>query len=203
MKKIYFLLFTVSFYLTACNFDSNKQDHSDYEQNKKMIIDILKSDDGKKKIQEIFSDDKTKEKLILDDVIVKETIEKTLQSKKGRDFWKKGFEDPKFIQALAKGMKEEHKKILKELMKDPDYQVMVVNLFKDPDVEKQLIQLLKNKDFNKHIQTAITESIDTPLFQAKLEQAFLKSIESMNEKKEDKEDKEDAEKGEKQDSERN
>lgn len=180
MKKIGLFLLLYSLLLSACDFSRDKQASPDYEQNKKMIVDILKSDEGKKAIQEIFSDIEIKEKLIMDDATVKKAIEEALQSDKGMDFWKKAFEDADFIEALAKGMKDEHKGILKELMKDPDYQELVIHLLKDPEVEKQVTQLLKSKDFNKHLQSAITQTVETPLFQAKLDKALEKAIEQMN-----------------------
>lgn len=180
MKKIGLFLLLYSLLLSACDFSPDKQATPDYEQNKKMIVDILKSDEGKKAIQEIFSDNETKVKLIMDDETVRKAIEDALQSDKGTDFWKKAFADSDFIQALSKGMKSEHKKILKELMKDPEYQELVVHLLKDPEVEEQMTQLLKSKDFNKHLQSTIIETVETPLFQAKLEKALQKAIDQMN-----------------------
>ena len=35
----------------------------DYEQTKKMVVDILKTDDGKKAIQELMADDKYEGKI--------------------------------------------------------------------------------------------------------------------------------------------
>ena len=67
-----------------------------------MVVDILKTDDGKKAIQEVMSDEKLKEKLVMDHAVVTETIEKTLTSEKGTEFWKKTFEDPKFAESIAK-----------------------------------------------------------------------------------------------------
>ena len=38
----------------------------DYDQTKKMIVDILKTDQGKKAIQDVLTDEKMKQALILD-----------------------------------------------------------------------------------------------------------------------------------------
>ena len=67
-----------------------------------MVVDILKTDDGKKAIQDVLSDEKLKQKLIMDQAVVTETIQKTLTSEKGIEFWKKTFEDPKFAETIAK-----------------------------------------------------------------------------------------------------
>ena len=37
----------------------------DYEETKKMVVDILKTDDGKKAIQQVMSDEKMKSELIM------------------------------------------------------------------------------------------------------------------------------------------
>ena len=57
-----------------------------------MVVDILKTDDGKKAIQDVMSDEKLREKLVMDQTVVTETIQKTLTSEKGTEFWKKNFE---------------------------------------------------------------------------------------------------------------
>ena len=61
-----------------------------------MVVDILKTDDGKKAIQEVMSDEKMKEKLVMDQKVVSDTIQQTLTSDKAIEFWKKTFSDPKF-----------------------------------------------------------------------------------------------------------
>ncbi len=53
-----------------------------------MVVDILKTDDGKKAIQEILNDDKLNETLVMDEKTVKETVEKTMTSKKELNFGK-------------------------------------------------------------------------------------------------------------------
>ena len=86
----------------------------DYEETKKMVVDILKTDDGKKAIKEIMSDDEMKSELILNEKVVTDTISKTLTSEKGVEFWKKAFEDPKFAETMANSMKDSNEKLLKE-----------------------------------------------------------------------------------------
>ena len=147
----------------------------DYEQTKKMIVDILKTDDGKKAIQELMEDDKMKQKLVMDQAVVSETIEKTLTSEKGTEFWKKSFEDPKFAESMAKSMKKENEKLLKDLMKDPEYRGMMIEVLKDPELEKEVTNVLKSKEYREHLQTVITETFESPLFKAKIQEILLKA----------------------------
>ena len=53
--------------------------------------------------------------------IIKKTVEETLTSDKGKQFWEKAFKDPKFTAAYAKALKTEHKRLMKELTKDAAY----------------------------------------------------------------------------------
>ena len=97
-----------------------------------MVVDILKTDDGKKAIQEVMCDEKLKQELSMDQAVVTETIQTTLTSDKGTEFWKKSFEDPKFAESVAKTMEKENEQLLKKLMDDPEYRSKVMELLKDP-----------------------------------------------------------------------
>lgn len=75
-----------------------------------MVVDILKTDDGKKAIKELLNDDAMNEALVIDQDAIKGTIEKTLTSKKGEEFWKNIFEDTDFAEALPKLFRQSMKK---------------------------------------------------------------------------------------------
>jgi spore germination protein D len=184
MKKIATLLLcSMLFLLSSCSGSNTKAGQMDYDQTKKMIVDILKTDQGKKAIQDIMTDDKMKNELIMDQAVVKKTIEKTLTSDKGSAFWKKSFSDPEFAKSYAKGMKKENENLLKSLMKDPDYQGMMLNILKDPEYQKEVINLMKSKEMRKHFQTTIIETFDSPLFKVKIQEVLLKAAQEMNNEK--------------------
>ena len=48
-----------------------------------MVVDILKTDEGKKAIQDVMSDEQLRQELIMDQSVVTETIQSTLTSEKG------------------------------------------------------------------------------------------------------------------------
>lgn len=151
----------------------------DYEKTKKMIVDILKTDDGKKAIQEIFTDEKMQQQLIMDQAVVQESIEKTLTSDKGAEFWKKTFEDPAFAETFAKSMRKEHEKLMKSLMQDPQYQGLLLDVLNNPEVDKQMIGILKSKEYRQHLQKAISDTFESPLFKAKIQDILIKAAEEM------------------------
>ncbi|MBS4206281.1 spore germination lipoprotein GerD [Lederbergia citrea] len=176
-KGVYLLLIMFIFILSSCSNRESGNAKLDYDQTKKMMVDLLKTDEGKKAIQDIMTEKEMKEQLVMDQAIVKETIEKTLTSDKGQEFWKKAFKDPKFAAAVAKSMKKEDEALLKGLMKDPEYQGMVMDILKDPQVQKDFTQALKSKEFREHLQQVVTDTMESPIFKAKIQDILLKAAE--------------------------
>ncbi|WP_191559273.1 spore germination lipoprotein GerD [Metabacillus idriensis] len=165
--------------LASCSPQDQPAGQLDYEETKKMVVDILKTDDGKKAIEEILANDDMKQNLIMDQKVVSDTISKTLTSEKGVEFWQKTFEDPKFTESFAKSLKTEHEKVIKGLMKDPEYQEMLIGVFQNPEMEKEMTKVLQSQEFRKHLQEVITETISSPLFKTKMEETLLKAAKEM------------------------
>ncbi|MFT4415766.1 spore germination lipoprotein GerD [Fredinandcohnia humi] len=179
MKKWMSLLLILSLVLITfgCAPANVEQGQLDYEETKKMVVDILKTDDGKKAIEEIMADEKLKQNLVMDQTVVKQSIQETLTSENGIEFWKKTFEDTKFVEDFAKSMQKEHEKLLKDLMKDPDYQSMIMDIMKNPEVEEQMVNVIKGQDFRKHLQGVVSETLESPLYKAKIEDILIKAAE--------------------------
>lgn len=170
-------------FLTSCSSnDVSSGGQIDYEETKKMVVDILKTDDGKKAIQDVMSSDSMKEKLVMDQKVVSDTIQQTLTSDKAKQYWKETFSDPKFAQSISKNLKAENKTLLKELMNDPEYRGMMIEVFKEPEIQKELADALKSKEYREHLQKVITETVDSPLFKAKIQELLLKAAEEANSK---------------------
>lgn len=178
MKKLLLLLSYVGicmFSLTACAPQDEESNGMDYDQTKKMVVDILKTDEGKKAIEAIMDDPTLREDLVMDQAMVKETISETLTSDTGIEFWKKAMKDPKFAESFAKSMEAEHERVLKQLMKDPDYQAMLQDILKDPAMEKELLTVLKSKEYRTHLQKVMNETFESPLYQSKIQDILLKA----------------------------
>ncbi|MEH7072406.1 spore germination lipoprotein GerD [Neobacillus drentensis] len=177
------LLLPIMVFLTSCSSnDATSGGQVDYEATKKMVVDILKTDDGKKAIQDVMSSDSMKEKLVMDQKVVSDTIQQTLTSDKAKEYWKETFSDPKFAQNVSKNLKSENKKLLKELMNDPEYRGMMIEVFKEPEIQKAMTDALKSKEYRTHLQKVITETVDSPLFKAKIQELLLKAAEEANSK---------------------
>ncbi len=177
MKRM-LLVLTSSFLflvLVACAQERSKVE-LDYDQTKKMIVDILKTDRGKKAIQDVLTDEKMKQALILDETVVKKTIEDAMVSDKGQQFWEKLFKDPEFSSKFAKSMGKEQTALMKTLLKDPEYQAGVIEIMKNPEVEKMMLQTMKSKEYRQYLQQVLTETAESPLFQAKMIDIISKGV---------------------------
>lgn len=179
MKKSAILILISIFVLSGCAQNEAGEEKVNYEETKKMVVDILKTDDGKKAIEEVMSDEKMKSKFILDQTVVSESIEKTIISEKGKKFWKKTFEDPKFASAYAKSMEDEHKKLLKDLMKDPTYRKLLAEIFQDPEMEKEIISIIKSNKVRDEMKKTLLETMDSPLVKVKMQDILLKAAGEM------------------------
>lgn len=185
MKMGFALFFTsLLLFCTGCSQNGASEGKMDYEETKKMVVDILKTDDGKKAIQDTISDDKTKTELIMDSDIIKKSIEDTVTSDKGKEFWKKAFKDPEFTSAYAKALKDEHEKLLKDLTKDPQYRGMLIEILQEPDLEKEMNKLLKTKEMRAVYKKLIIETMESPLVEAKMQKSLDKAATKAIEKEE-------------------
>src|SRR5699024_4111159 len=123
MRKYFISIITIMFIIiTGCAPDSMSKRELDYEQTKRMVIDILQTDEGKKALREMLQDDKMKQQLVLDSDVVKSAITDALVSEDGTEMWKKLFEDPVFVETFVSSTEEEQEELYKRLMNDAEYQ---------------------------------------------------------------------------------
>lgn len=173
------LLICLLSFIAGCSDTATQSGQVSYEETKKMVVDILKTDDGKKAIQEVMTDDKLKQQLVMDQTVVKDTIEQTLTSDKGVEFWKKAFSDPKFSAGIAKSMKTENQALLKNLMNDPEYRGMMIEVLKDPELQKEVTDLLKTKEYRDQMQKIVSDTFESPLFKAKIQDLLIKAADEV------------------------
>ena len=188
-KSVIPLLFLV-FSLAACGGTAADTSGAqmDYEATKKMVVDILKTDDGKKALQELLQDEQIKQQMVMDQKAVSQTIEETLLSEKGEAFWKEALKDPKFAAAMAQSMQKQHEELLKSLIKDPEYQQAMLDIMQDPEHEKNVMKLMQSKQYREHLQKVVNETLESPLYQAKIQDILMKAASEQAEggKKEEK-----------------
>ncbi|QAS52639.1 spore germination lipoprotein GerD [Halobacillus litoralis] len=166
-------------FLAACGGSSGASEQADYDTTKKMMVDILKSDDGKKAMTEVLSDEKMQQAMALESEVVSQAVQKTLVSEEGKAFWSKLFSDPKFVQEFSKVLEDQQKQLMKGLMKDAEYQKLMIELYKNPEMMDQMVTVMQGQKFREHLEKTIEETINSPVFQAKMNETLLKAAEKM------------------------
>ena len=180
MRKalVFLITFLSLLIITGCAPQQETAKEIDYDQTKKMVVDILKTDEGKKAIQDVMSDEQLRQELIMDQSVVTETIQNTLTSEKGAEFWKKNFDDPKFAETMAQSMQKQHEQLLKALMNDPEYRAKLMEIIKDPELVEDLTNILKSNEYREDLKTVISVTIESPLYQTKIQELLLKAAET-------------------------
>lgn len=173
------------FSMTVACADNQSSNEPQYENTKKMVVDLLKTDDGKKAIQQILKEDELKQALIMDQEFVKKTIQETLTSEKGKQFWQSVMKEPEFAKTFAESMQKENEKLLKALMKDPEYQEMMISILKDPEMEKAFFDLTKTKQYRQQTMAIMSEAFESPFFAVKINEILNKVMKEQMEKKDE------------------
>ncbi len=178
MKKRWIPIFAITIILTACGGGGGQaQGDAQYETTKKMVVDIIKTDEGKKALTEVLTDEKMQQQLVMDSATVQDAISGTLLSDQGKEFWNKLFEDPMFVQTYTKSVEDAQKDLMKGLMTDSEYQKLLMDIFKNPEMETTMIETLKSQQFREHLEKTIQETLESPLFKAKMTEVLLKAAE--------------------------
>ncbi|GGE54668.1 germination protein [Pullulanibacillus camelliae] len=170
-------LFLFIFLVTGCSSQPSTQGNEpDYQATKKMVIDMLKSDEGKKALQDILGSEQFQKQLVMNQDFVKKTITDSLTSDKSKALWTQMIADPEFSNKLAQTMQKNNEKILKQLMKDPSYQQSMMSILKAPELQDQYLDLLATEPFRKQIQKEIIETMESPLFRTQITQALESTV---------------------------
>ncbi|WP_101846968.1 spore germination lipoprotein GerD [Halobacillus sp. Marseille-P3879] len=166
-------------FLAACNGSSGATEQTDYDTTKKMMVDILKTDDGQKALMEVLSDEKMKQELALESEDVSSAVKETLLSEEGKKFWSNLFSDPSFVQEFSKVVQEEQEDLMKGLMKDSEYQASLIELYQNPEMMEKMLEVMQGQKFRGHLEKTIEETLNNPVFQAKMSETLLKAAEEM------------------------
>ena len=146
-----------------------------YKDMKSMVIDILKTEDAQKALQEsamstsgqssgmgmgmLSVNDKEHVRMAVKEVLVSPEYDKVI---------KQLMVDPRFAGEFAKSVNAQNKEIHKELMKDPAYQEELIKVMKNPEMDRMILDVLQSTQFRKHVATIMQESMQSPLVKLQL-----------------------------------
>lgn len=160
---------TVIALLTLISCSNNQQSHEhDYQKIKEITLDVLQTKEGKKALQDLFKDPEMKQQLLLNGQELEKTLAKSISDQNTKKEWEKLLQTPEVALNLSKATEEQNKKVMKALMKDPEYQKMMLDLLKDPQFSMHILQLLSSQAAHKEIQKTIEQMIQVPSFQEKI-----------------------------------
>jgi spore germination protein D len=140
----------------------------DYQKTKDLVVDILQTEDGKKAIKDVMQEEDVRQEMILNEPNVRKTIEDTLLKPDNQQHWQQLMMDPEFAKKYAEHLEEEHKDLIKDLMKDPQYQTTMMEILKDPEMEQHFVELLKSSDAKQQTMEVMKEAIESPYFRLEL-----------------------------------
>lgn len=104
--------------------------------------------------------------LVLEQDVVKQSVETSLLSEEGKAFWEHSMEDPKFMEAMAKSMT------------DPDYMKEWEEFWKQPTQQQELGKLLKSSELRDEMKKVVEETIQNPVWQAYWQEIVMNAAEA-------------------------
>ncbi|OAB28763.1 spore germination lipoprotein GerD [Paenibacillus macquariensis] len=183
--------------LTACGSEqSSSSSQMGYKEMKSMVVDILKSDEGKKAVEEAINGGESgamgmKMLSSASSEEIRTAVKDTITAPEYDKKLEKIMTDPKFAGDFAKAISSQSKELHQQLIKDPTYQKSVTDIMKSPEVTKMFLDLTKSSDFRKQTMTIMTEAMQNPLFKMEV-LGLLKSVVQSELKPKDEKEKKDS-----------
>jgi spore germination protein D len=186
-KRTIIYLVSMALILCSCGTGSPSASQSagaGYKDVKTMVMDILKSSDGQKTIKAASQGgggqqgssggtgqgNQSQIKLLStgDSQQLQTAVKDVITAPENARFLTDMMKDPRFASEFAKAIQKDTKQMQKNLLKDPEYQTLMVNTMKNPEYEKILLDTMKQSQYRQQMMTVIQESMQSPLFRAQL-----------------------------------
>lgn len=174
------VLLTVFLLMSCGSEQQSSQSAQSYKETKSIVLDILKTEEAQKAIQEASEKNQDKTVKLLStgegqqiQLAVKDIL---TADEGGTKLLEKTMTDPKFAGDFAKATQKNMKQLHKDLLKDPEYQKALIEVMNNQDFQQLLIQTMKSQNYRQQTMDIVRESLQSPLFKAELIQLFQKAI---------------------------
>ncbi|WP_127583948.1 spore germination lipoprotein GerD [Paenibacillus koleovorans] len=150
-----------------------------YKETKSMVLDILKTEEGKKAIAEAnLSEQNSSMKLLSTDTgqQVQLAVKEILTAEDTDKIVRQLMVEPKFAGDFAKAIQKQNKQLQKDLMKDPEYQKQMVQIMNNPEYEKIVLDVLKTTPYRQQTAAIMQETMQSPLFKAQIMEMLQKVV---------------------------
>lgn len=178
MYRRLFLIGLLSFFfLTSCNssFGADQQGGGDYTKVKEITLDVLHTEEGKKALMSLMADPEIQQKMVTTKEDLSNILSKSISDQKTKKDWQKLLTEEQVANQILKATENQQKQLLKTLMKDPEYQKMMLDILKDPQFTQHLIELMNGPTYRKEVMKVLEETMKTPRFQQKVQKLLRQS----------------------------
>ncbi|AJY75307.1 spore germination lipoprotein GerD [Paenibacillus beijingensis] len=152
-----------------------------YKDMKSMVIDILKTEDAQKALQEstmqssgggsglklLSVQDKENVRMAVKDVLVSPEYDKVI---------KQLMTDTRFAGEFAKAVNKQNKEIHKDLLKDPTYQKDLIQVMKNPEMDKMILDVLQSTQYRKQVMGIMQDTMQNPIFRLEMMDLMKKAV---------------------------
>lgn len=180
-------LFMISaiFVLSACTTGGGgggESSQMNYKDMKSMVIDILKTEDAQKALQESASaqsgysaqssslvniQDQEKIRIAVKDVISSPDYDQVIKSL---------MTDTRFAGEFAKAVNDMNKDIHEQLIKDPQYQAGLASAFENEEMQKVILKVVKGSEYRKELMSVMQDSLQNPIFRLEMLELMKKAV---------------------------
>ncbi|URN96227.1 MAG: spore germination lipoprotein GerD [Candidatus Pristimantibacillus lignocellulolyticus] len=172
-----------TFLTTSCSSGGGGESQQmNYKDMKSMVIDILKTEDAQKALQESASaqsgytaqsstllnvQDQEKIKIAVKDVMSSPEYDSVIKSL---------MTDTRFAGEFAKAVNDMNKDLHEQLVKDPQYQEGLVAAFESEEMQKVILKVIKGTEYRKEVTSLMQESLKNPIFRLEMLELMKKAV---------------------------
>jgi spore germination protein D len=178
MRYLAFLTGLVILVTAGCS-PAQKPEESqgpDYQQMKQMVMDVLHTKEGEKALQEVMKDPEFKKNMVFTQKDLEMAVAKSFTDPKAKKELESLLKKPEVAKNLFKTVENEQKNLMKQLMKDPQYQQLMIDIMKDPQFEKNVLQLMKSQQYRKETMKVMEDALQAPSFKEKFMKLLQEAV---------------------------
>jgi|GEM_PF-6760464 len=169
-----FLIGLLSFlFLSSCSSSfgaDQQQGGEDYTKVKEITLDVLHTEEGKKVLLSLLADPEIQQKMVITKGDLEKILAKSISDQKTKKDWETILTKEQVAEQIVKATENQQKQLMKTLIKDPEYQKMLLNVLRDPQFTQHLLSLMNSPTYRKEAMKIIEEIVKTPSFQQKIQQ---------------------------------
>jgi spore germination protein D len=175
-KLVGFSVLIILLLLVGCGMEPTQVGgQSSYKETKTMVLDILKSEDGRKAIMQGQGMKSNSLMQSADVNVIRTAVKDVMTDPRYPDMLKKIMTDPQFAAAYAKAIETENKALFKTMLKDPEYQSLLLGVMKDKEFEQLIIEVLRGKTYRKEAMKIFEDALSVPKFKMELVKLMMKA----------------------------